>query len=158
MKICKSCNREFSPSSNHKDCPSCRYHRTKIVTCKICKAAIHSTKYKNCISCTNKIRPDYGTGRYVKNGYVMVFAGDHPRTAGRKIRYLFEHILVMEKYLGRYLMSDENVHHINGIKSDNRIENLELWIKPQPSGIRVTDAVMWAEEIIKRYKKNESAI
>lgn len=84
----------------------------------------------------------------------MVFAGEHPRTAGRKIKYLFEHILVVEKCIGRYLKPDENVYHINGIKDDHRIENLELWIKPQPAGIRAADAVEWAEEIIIRYNNN----
>ncbi len=153
MRLCSTCKKDFKPSSKHKDCPSCRYQKTKTVVCKVCKESIHSTKYNNCIHCTNKLRDDYGTGRYFKNGYVMVFAKDHPRTNGRKIKYLFEHILVMEKYLGRYLLPDENVHHINGVKNDNRIENLELWVKPQPAGIRVTDAVLWAEEIIDRYKQ-----
>ena len=154
MRTCRTCKKEFKPSSNHKDCPSCRYYRTKTVTCIICKETIHSTKFKNCITCTNKIRPDYGTGRYVKNGYIMVFSGEHPRAANRKIKYLFEHIIIMEKHLGRYLKPDENVHHINGVKSDNRIENLELWIKPQPTGIRATDAIKWAEEILNRYKND----
>lgn len=82
-------------------------------------------------------------------GYLMIKMPDHPRA--RTVGYVFEHILVMEDLLGRYLLPDESVHHRNGVKDDNRPENLELWVRPQPSGIRVDDAVAWAREILDRY-------
>jgi hypothetical protein len=79
----------------------------------------------------------------------MIWAPWHPRTGNGP--YVFEHVLVMEEMLGRYLLPGENVHHRNGVRDDNRPENLELWVTPQPSGIRGADAVAWAREIIARY-------
>ncbi len=79
----------------------------------------------------------------------MLWAPDHPRAG--KGQYVFEHIIVMERILRRYLLPAESVHHRNGVRDDNRPENLELWTRPRPTGIRVSDAVAWAQEILARY-------
>lgn len=85
-----------------------------------------------------------------QQGYVFVIDENHPRANPNSGR-VREHIVVMEKTIGRELLPKEEVHHKNGIRSDNRPENLELWSKSHPAGARVVDLVVWAKEILKQY-------
>ena len=65
-----------------------------------------------------------GGRNVIRGGYIEIWAPEHPNARGGK--YVREHRLVMEKFLGRFLKDTEQVHHRNGIKDDNRIKNLEL--------------------------------
>jgi hypothetical protein len=100
-------------------------------------------------SCTGRIEPNPGAGlrrkRMIPGPFRKVLGGS----------YVFEHIVVIERLLGRPLQRDESVHHRNGIRDDNRPENLELWVSAQPSGVRVTDALAWALTVVDRYAAPE---
>ena len=66
-----------------------------------------------------------GMGKKIKNmGYIYIYYPEYKNCNSNG--YVAEHRLVMEKHIGRYLRKDEVIHHINGIKDDNRIENLQL--------------------------------
>ena len=64
----------------------------------------------------------------------------------------------MEQKLGRKLLPQETVHHLNGDRQDNRPENLEFWLYPQKSGQRVKDLIKWAKEILEIYGDDEEKI
>jgi endogenous inhibitor of DNA gyrase (YacG/DUF329 family) len=85
------------------------------------------------------------------HGYVWVFVGKDYPGAGRQGQIL-EHRKVMQDHLGRALTVEENVHHVNGDRQDNRLENLELWSRSQPPGQRVADKLAWAREFIALYE------
>lgn len=95
-------------------------------------------------------RPKRERARIARDGYVLLHRPEHPNSGSAR-GYIAEHRLVMSEYLGRALLAGENVHHINGVRDDNRIENLELWSTWQPSGQRVSDKVSWAIEFLGQY-------
>lgn len=110
-----------------------------------CLAACHRTGSKNWKWRGGRTRSE--------SGYVTVRVWDYPGTL--KSISIHEHVYVMAKFLGRPIREKESIHHKNGVRDDNRLENLELWSCSQPRGQRVVDKIQWAKEILETYKDFE---
>jgi len=129
-KMCKKPFRRYISTSNFKGnrgwyCSNdCRYKAVYPPTWKG-KKHTEATKEKMSRRLVNK--PRKGGRKIADKGYILIFSPYHPFRNGGK--YVLEHRLVMEKHLGRYLVRGEGVHHKNGIKDDNRIENLVLFTR-----------------------------
>jgi len=83
------------------------------------------------------------------NGYICEYLPDHIQA--NKDGRVLQHRRIMAEHIGRRLESFENVHHIDGDKTNNDIQNLELWVKMQPSGQRVSDLIEFAKRILEKY-------
>lgn len=150
---CASHYNMIHPRTTYPKCKTinCNYNISskKTIYCKGCLIKIE--KYGSVDNAPGSGAPGKARNEKYENyrnkqaaGYVRV------RYPGMET-WMLEHRYIMEQILGRPLVKGENVHHKNGIKDDNRPENLELWIKYQPTGIRVEDAIAYAKEILEKY-------
>lgn len=165
MRLCKKCNVEKDISeflkridrkNGYYDCNDCRRIKQRKL----------SQTYSEKIRCRRKRRiqlglnPDF-EGNYnhekkisrckLKNDYVCISKKGHPNCQQSNLYRIYEHVYFMSEYLQRPLMDHEIIHHKNGLKYDNRIENLELWSTSHPSGQRVDDKIQWCKDFLSEY-------
>lgn len=97
------------------------------------------------------IREAKGVGTVAHDGYRNVPVPKDQRHLTNGVAWIGEHRLAMARHLGRALTTDEQVHHINGDRSDNRVGNLELWSTSHPAGRRIEELLEFCQTIIERY-------
>jgi hypothetical protein len=124
-----------------------KVRKTKIIICEYCKKPKETRKdspARFCsVSCSRKIRKGLAEGneRVSHAGYIEVYTPFHPRA--RKNGYVFKHILVMEKELGRYISIEEEIHHKDENKQNNDPSNLEIIDKVKHA--KITADSRWKE-------------
>ena len=91
-----------------------------------------------------------GTGSFTSAGYKYISVKGHPNSG--KNGAILEHKFVMSEHLGRPILKHETIHHKNGIRDDNKIENLELWSSRHCKGQRVEDKIKWCKEFLDIYE------
>ncbi len=123
--------------------------------CKRCYAYIFHMKEKGLPTDTQYVL-EYKEHQKTKKkwhydgyGYIVLHKIGHPNA--KKYGRILEHIYVMSEHLGRPIKDKETIHHKNGKRDDNRIENLELWSHSHPYGQRIEDKIAWAIEFLKEH-------
>lgn len=123
--------------------------------CRECDREFHFTPRQRapfyCKPCFPEVARRKATRIYIE-GERFIGANGYADIVVSGKRYP-EHRKIMEDFLERKLTKGESVHHKNGLRSDNRLENLELWNSSHPSGARVADQVAWALAILAKYMK-----
>jgi hypothetical protein len=166
-KTCPECGMSFTPRYKvEKYCTeTCRQKRNNRMSLLCKQKKLHSDleyrrkvyerqnrwKREDRAGIIRTVSPRKGKNRYkdAQSGYIILVKKDHPNA--RRGGKVAEHVYVMSEYIKRPLMKNETVHHKNGIRDDNRIENLELWTCQQPKGQRVSDKLHWARELLEQY-------
>ena len=117
MSTCKVCNQEFRPK-----------RREQVICSIVCRQKNNARGRSG-----QKTGPQSKQYKphLTKDGYLRMHSAKHPYANGRKAIHV--HVMIMELSLGRALLASECVHHINGIKTDNRIENLEVMMHSEHS-------------------------
>jgi HNH endonuclease len=171
MKNCLYCTKEIKESKFHpyqRHCSRTCRNKSKLsfYKCEVCNSLFkqkrkNNTKYcsRSCKSLAGsrktKGNPVNGPRKHIKGtGYITVhgykiISKKHPNSTKRG--QVLEHIFIMSNHLGRPLKKHETVHHKNGVRNDNRIENLELWSNSHPFGQRIEDKIKWCKEFLAEY-------
>lgn len=126
--MCLSCGRTASVRGLCQACYA-KYKKKGILE----KVALAPTTAKE-VAARKRSRIPLGATKTLDSGYVQEWDGFYWKP---------QHRLVLERELGRTLVLNENVHHINGIRDDNDLSNLELWYRAQPGGQRVKELLSY---------------
>lgn len=133
--------RTFHPSDAICAVPECGQRQRKLAWCDF-----HYQRHR--VHGDVEWAPSYYMPR-LSGGYTMIHEPDNPMSNPKG--FVFEHRAAIGRVLGRPLTKEENVHHKNGDRRDNRLSNLELWSTSQPKGQRVVDKVAWARDLLAQY-------
>ncbi len=153
-KTCTSCNQEIYDHATRKHglCPLCyrkswqKENPEKLTSNKL---VAERRRISKGLPLDHQFKAKNGSGCKKPNGYRTISKKGHPNAY--KNGDILEHVYVMSEHLGRTLHKGEIVHHKNGIRHDNRIENLELWDKAHPSGQRVEDRIKYYIDFLERH-------
>jgi len=147
-RSCVRCGKIFQPdSANHKFCSlACKRGSANCEQCgkSFVRGKKDGGRQRFCSrACFYDNTCPVGSVIKDTSGYMIIKTA--PETPGVKLasmgraHWMWAHRYVMQQKLGRPLLKTERVHHINGRKNDNRPENLELWKRSHPAGVRSAD-------------------